>query len=352
MKVKLKDAFGVQAPDSVQIEIPELNTIPPALHQYLPRPIPNYLVRSPELKKLLLWRSSEVNILSMFVEGLPGAGKSSLFVHACGVLRWPLFRVACHDRMEVSDLIGDFVLASAATDDSGAVQYAEEKKPAISRLIDAVFSLGKSQPKMTFQYGALSLAMKHGGVLLLDEGNTLRPEVWMALHTVMDGEPLLIPRTGEVIQPHPSFRIVVTGNNGMHGDVIGIFKGVKRQNQASTRRLAFMKVSYMDPKEEQGLISKEAPELPEATVEAMVRLANDTRKLHVGHPSGTGDLENVLSTDLLVRWARLAVAFSSMKGVDAMSDSLNFANLDGWQEKDAVVVREMWAKIVGGTKKP
>ena len=61
---------------------------------------------------------------------------------------------------------------------------------------------------MAYKYGPLPLAMRYGGILLINEADLLSPEVAVGLNGVLDGAPLCLPENGgEVISPHEMFRI-------------------------------------------------------------------------------------------------------------------------------------------------
>lgn len=72
----------------------------------------------------------------------------------------------------------------------------------------------------TFQYGPVVEAMRSGAVLMIDEIDRGSNKI-MCLQAVMEGKPIVIKRTNEVIEPHPDFTIIATSNTKGRGDDSG-----------------------------------------------------------------------------------------------------------------------------------
>ena len=64
--------------------------------------------------------------------------------------------------------------------------------------------------------GPVLLAMRSGGVLVLDEFDT--NSTLMILQGILEGKPFLIKQTGEVVKPAPGFTIFATGNTKGDGN--------------------------------------------------------------------------------------------------------------------------------------
>ena len=78
---------------------------------------------------------------------------------------------------------------------------------------------------MAYQYGPLALAMRHGGLFLLDEFDLLDPSTAAGLNSILDGSPLCIPENGgEIIEPHEMFRFVATANTNGGSDETGLYQ--------------------------------------------------------------------------------------------------------------------------------
>ena len=65
---------------------------------------------------------------------------------------------------------------------------------------------------MRFADGPLTRAWRHGCVFLVNEMSAAPPDLWLSVNELLEGSPLYIPETGEVIHPHPRTRIVMTDN--------------------------------------------------------------------------------------------------------------------------------------------
>ena len=69
---------------------------------------------------------------------------------------------------------------------------------------------------MTWVDGPAALAWRNGWVLLINEFSAAPPEVWVSANDLLEGLPLEIDQTGEVIDRHPLARIVFTDNTRGH----------------------------------------------------------------------------------------------------------------------------------------
>ncbi len=99
----------------------------------------------------------------LYVFGPTGSGKTSLIKQLAARLNFPVFCVNAHGRLEFQDLVGH---------------------------------LSVQQGSMTYQYGPLALAMRHGGLFLLDEFDLLDPSTAAGLNSILDGSPLCIRKMG------------------------------------------------------------------------------------------------------------------------------------------------------------
>ncbi|EGY27074.1 ATPase associated with various cellular activities family protein [Desulfovibrio sp. A2] len=246
-----------------------------------------YLMRAEILRDILAWFSTPYSE-ALYLTGPTGSGKSSVLSEIAARLNYPVFQVTGHGRLEVPDLVGHLTL------DSGT---------------------------MTFQYGPLALAMKYGGLFLLDEIDLLDPATAAGLNGVLEGRPLTIAENGgEVVSPHPMFRFAATANTNGGSDETGFYQGALRQNLAFMDRFWVTVVDYPTPEQETALLERFHPELPPETVVKMVSMANDVRTLFRGEAAGQwadilrgmGSIDVTFSTRTLLRWARLTVSFKNL----------------------------------------
>jgi cobaltochelatase CobS len=241
---------------------------------------PNYLFHD-AMRELVVWFMSPSDPLYVF--GPCGSGKTSLIRQVAAKLNYPVFDVTGHGRLEFNDLAGH---------------------------------LSVEKGTMRFQYGPLALAMKFGGLFLLNELDLLDPATVTGLNGVLDGAPLCLPENGgELIFPHPMFRFVATANTNGAADETGLYQGTLRQNLAFMDRFWLCVISYPEPEAEEQLLERVAPALPSDLRHTMVDYANQVRRLFVGEgdtqqPGET--IEITFSTRTLIRWANLTLRFQPL----------------------------------------
>jgi MoxR-like ATPase len=73
-----------------------------------------------------------------------------------------------------------------------------------------------------FAKGPVIKAMEAGAILLIDEIDRGSNKL-MALQGVLEGKPVLIKKTGEVVRPAPGFNVIATANTKGQGDEAGRF---------------------------------------------------------------------------------------------------------------------------------
>jgi cobaltochelatase CobS len=261
--------FGVKAPAGLVIE-----GFSATDHPLIPPATP-YVFRQGLAALIAFLRDPAGD--AFLLTGPTGSGKTSLVCQVAARLNWPVQSVTCHGRLELSDLVGQFVLIDGST---------------------------------RFVHGPLAVALREGHLLLLNEIDLMDPAELAGLNDVIEGQPLVIAQNGgEVIRPHPKFRVFATGNSAGAGDTTGLYQGVLRQNLAFLDRFRVLPVGYLEPEVELGVLASAVPSLPPEVGEKLIAVANEVRRLFVGEGESTAQLTITLSTRTLVRWARLALTF-------------------------------------------
>lgn len=128
-----------------------------------------------------------------------------------------LYVVSCSADMTVSDLYGNMVI--------------DEKN-------------GASVTK--FEDGFLTSAIKTGGLVVLDEINSVEAGVLKVLNDLLTkkaGQQVQIPGTDEVVTVHPEFRLVSTANEA---DKKGLYVGVGEISADLLARYTVVQVEYPD----------------------------------------------------------------------------------------------------------
>ena len=124
-----------------------------------------------------------------FITGLSGNGKTMMVEQACAVNGREYVRVQVTPETDEDDLIGGFRLVNGET---------------------------------VFFKGPVVHAMEKGAILLIDEIDRGTNKI-MALQGVLEGKPVLLKKTGEVITAKPGFNVIATANTKGRGSEDGRF---------------------------------------------------------------------------------------------------------------------------------
>ena len=137
-----------------------------------------------------------------FVSGLSGNGKTFQIEQACAKLNREYVRVQISPETDEDDLIGGFRLIKGET---------------------------------VFQKGPVIKAMEAGAVLMIDEIDRGTNKI-MCLQGVLEGKPVLIKKTGEVVEPKEGFNIIATANTKGKGSEDGRYSGASVIDDAFLER--------------------------------------------------------------------------------------------------------------------
>jgi cobaltochelatase CobS len=251
-------------------------------HPQIPQLKP-YVFRGELLRDILAFLN-DAGGDGLFLTGPTGSGKTSLVTQVASRLCWPVQSVTCHGRMELAALVGQFVLMKGET---------------------------------VFVHGPLAVAARDGHLLILNESDLMDPAELAGINDIIEGQPLVIPENGgEVIRPHPRFRVFATGNSAGGGDGSGLYQGVLRQNLAFMDRFRVVHVGYPEPEVEKEVIQQAVPGLPDTLIDKMILLAGEIRRLFIGDKDGGGpELTVTMSTRTEIRMGKLMMAFKGAPNV-------------------------------------
>jgi nitric oxide reductase NorQ protein len=197
--------------------------------------------------------------LPVMIKGPTGCGKSRLVEHMAHRLGRELLTVSCNEDMTASDLIGRFLLDANGT-----------------RWID----------------GPLTTAARTGAICYLDEVVEARQDTTVVIHALTDHRrTLTLDKTGEKIQAHPDFQLVISYNPG--------YQSLTKDLKPSTKqRFVALDLDYPEAALESQIVQGETG-IGADRADALVRIAGMARAL-----KGHGLVEGV-STRLLVYAAQL-----------------------------------------------
>jgi len=213
----------------------------------------------PQHNEITIFEHAASNHLPVLIKGPTGCGKTRFVQYMAEKLNRPLHTIACHDDLTASDLVG-------------------------RHLIDA---------NGTYWHdGPLTRAVREGGICYLDEVVEARKDTTVVLHPLSDHRrQLSLERTGEMLNAHPDFMLVLSYNPGYQN----VIKGLK---PSTRQRFVAMSFDYPTPEQEVVIVCQESG-IDKQTATQLVSLANDLRRLN------THDLEEATSTRLLVYCAFL-----------------------------------------------
>lgn len=192
----------------------------------------------------------------VYVSGLSGNGKTFMVEQACAKLNKEFIRVQINPETDEDDLLGGF------------------------RLIDG---------ETVFSKGPVLKAMENGAVLLLDEVDRATNKI-MCLQGILEGKPVLVKKTGEVIHPAKGFNVIATANTKGKGSEDGRFTAASIIDDAFLERFT---------------ISIDQP-FPSPSVE---------KKIVVNHMSKFGEVDDDFAQNL-VTWADIIRKTFYDDGVD------------------------------------
>lgn len=212
---------------------------------------------------------------NVLLTGGTGVGKTTHIVQLAARVKQPLLRINFNGETRMSDLIGKMSVINGET---------------------------------IWVDGVLPTAMRKGYWLLLDEIDFADPAVLSLLHPVLEQNPMLTLKEngGEIIKPHPNFRLFGTANSiGAMSDRAGAYGGTNSMNEAFLDRWQVLMVENLPAKEEIKVVRSEAPGLNASVAKKMVTFANMVRKQEFADSSAIYSGDN-FSTRKVLAWAKKA----------------------------------------------
>jgi len=191
-----------------------------------------------------------------YIAGMSGNGKTMMVEQACAILKREYVRVQISPETDEDDLIGGFRLINGET---------------------------------VFQKGPVVKAMERGCILMIDEIDRATNKI-MCLQGVLEGKPILLKKTGQVITPAAGFNVISTANTKGRGSDEGRYTAASIIDDAFLERF----VAVVDQ------------EYPPYATERKILLAN----------AKSFDVKDTEFIEKLVAWSNVIRKTFEAEGVD------------------------------------
>lgn len=178
-----------------QVEFNRTNYIPKRDEDFVPFGFHNSLKTIIESKKFF----------PCYITGPSGLGKNMTVSQVCNSLHHPMVLVSITEETSDDDLIGCWTLQNGDT---------------------------------IWKEGPVVFAARHGMIVVLDEIDLATPKI-MCLQSILNGDPIYIEATGELLIPKEGFNIIATGNTKGFGES-SIHIGTQALNEAFLERFKIM----------------------------------------------------------------------------------------------------------------
>lgn len=192
----IKEKDTTQKAESIK----EIATKMPQIESYVPSIDPYYVPwgHHSDIEKIV---RSKI-FFPVFITGLSGNGKTFMVEQACAKADREYIRIQISPETDEDDLLGGFRLVNGET---------------------------------VFSKGPVIQAMETGSVLLIDEIDRGSNKL-MCLQSVLEGKPVLIKKTGELISPARGFNVIATANTKGQGSEDGRFVAASIIDEAFLER--------------------------------------------------------------------------------------------------------------------
>lgn len=221
------------------------------IDQYRVRDEPYYAEINGEIGLFTIAAQSRMPVM---LKGPTGCGKTRFIQHMAHRLGRPLITVACHEDLTASDLVGRYLFKGEET---------------------------------VWVDGPLTLGVKHGAIVYLDEIVEARKDTTVIIHPLTDDRRLLpIEKKGQIIEAVDEFLLVLSYNPGYQS----VLKDLK---QSTKQRFMAIEFAYPPHEIEAKVIEREAG-VSGDVARRLVTLGEKVRNLR------NHGLEEGVSTRLLI----------------------------------------------------
>ncbi len=204
--------------------------------------------------EVALFTIAAQNKMPVMLKGPTGCGKTRFVQYMAYKLGRPLITVACHEDLTASDLVGRYLLKGQET---------------------------------VWMDGPLTLGVKQGAIVYLDEVVEARKDTTVIIHPLSDDRRVLpMEKKGQILEAADDFMLVISYNPGYQS----VLKDLK---QSTKQRFMAIEFDYPTPEVETLVIEREAG-VDCATAGTLVKLGGKVRNLR------SHGLEEGVSTRLLI----------------------------------------------------
>ena len=223
----------------------------------------------PVADEVALFEAAWAARLPVLLKGPTGCGKTRFVEHMAARLRSsvrstqgiPLVTVSCHEDLTANDLVGRHLLLHDRT---------------------------------VWSDGPLTRAVREGAICYLDEIVEARRDTTVVIHSLADHRRVLpIEKTGELLQAHPDFLLVISYNPGYQ-------TALKDLKPSTRQRFVSLTFDYPDAALETLIVARESG----VSSDLAQRLAEIARRLRALHEHGLSD---GVSTRALIHAGQLIV---------------------------------------------
>lgn len=213
----------------------------------------------PTGKEVDVFKHAYQNLLPILIKGPTGTGKSRFVEYMAHKLDKKIITISCHEETSSTDLIGRYIIKGAET---------------------------------IWVDGPLTIAVKEGAIIYLDEIAEARPDVIVAIHSLTDHRrELYIDKLGITHKAHADFMLVASFNPGYQ-------RGFKELKPSTRQRFIALTFQYPEPQIETEIVINET-NVDADDAKKLVAIGNKIRNL-----TDLGLTETV-STRLLVDAGKL-----------------------------------------------
>lgn len=139
----------------------------------------DYSFNPQTFEELRMWWETENTAEPLYLSGPAGCGKTSGVMQFLARVNAPAVTLTCRRRMDKYELIGSY---------------------------------SSQDGKLVWVDGPALIAWRTGAVLVINEMTSAPADVWVACNDLLEGDAIVVDRTGEVVPRHPNTRVIFTDN--------------------------------------------------------------------------------------------------------------------------------------------